>query len=124
MKGPNQKARPAVLDGRDGARSVHASGRGLYVAAQLLRSTQQVSDIVSDLLDYSTSHLSGSTPVALAQYDVSAECRSVVQEMKLFHPEREFRVEVEDDIGVFWDRAHEPGPVQPLGQRGPAWRGR
>ncbi|NHZ98531.1 sensor histidine kinase [Massilia sp. CCM 8734] len=79
--------------------------RHLKVAAQVLRSTQRVSDIVSDLLDYSTSHLGGGIPVTPAQYELSAECRSVVQEMKLFHQEREFRVEVEDDIEVFWDRA-------------------
>ncbi|NHZ62351.1 sensor histidine kinase [Massilia genomosp. 1] len=78
--------------------------RHLKVAAQVLRSTQRVSDIVSDLLDYSTSHLGGGIPVTPAQYDLSAECRSVVQEMKLFHPERDFRVEVEDDIEVCWDR--------------------
>ncbi|NHZ44704.1 sensor histidine kinase [Massilia aquatica] len=79
--------------------------RHLKVAAQVLRSTQRVSDIVSDLLDYSTSHLGGGIPVTPAPYDLSAESRSVVQEMKLFHPEREFRVDVEDDIGVCWDRA-------------------
>lgn len=79
--------------------------RHLKVAAQMLRSTQRVSDIVSDLLDYSTSHLGGGIPVALAHYDLSAECRSVVQEMTLFHPERVFKADIEDDIGVAWDRA-------------------
>ncbi|HEX8611069.1 MAG TPA: HAMP domain-containing sensor histidine kinase [Telluria sp.] len=79
--------------------------RHLKVAAQVLRSTQRVTDIVADLLDYATSHLGGGIPVTLAHYDLSAECRSVVQEMKLFHPERQFSVEVEDDIKVAWDRA-------------------
>ncbi|NHZ82259.1 sensor histidine kinase [Massilia sp. CCM 8695] len=79
--------------------------RHLKVAAQVLRSTQRVTEIVSDLLDYSTSHLGGGIPVTLAEYDVSAESRSVVQEMKLFHPERDFRVDIEDGISVAWDRA-------------------
>jgi signal transduction histidine kinase len=77
--------------------------RHLKVAAQVLRSTQRVTDIVADLLDYSTSHLGGGIPVTLAQFDLSAECRSVVQEMKLFHPERDFKLDVEDDIIVVWD---------------------
>ncbi|ATQ74943.1 hypothetical protein CR152_10695 [Massilia violaceinigra] len=79
--------------------------RHLKVAAQLLRSTQRVTEIVSDLLDYSTSHLGGGIPVTLAGYDLSMECRSVAQEMKLFHPERTFKVDVEDGITVVWDRA-------------------
>lgn len=79
--------------------------RHLKVAAQVLRSTQRVSDIVSDLLDYSTSHLGSGIPVTPAHYDLSAECRSVVQEMKLFHPERNFAFEIEDNLAVVWDRA-------------------
>ncbi|MFB9242667.1 sensor histidine kinase [Massilia antarctica] len=79
--------------------------RHVSVAAQVLRSTQRVTEIVSDLLDYSTSHLGSGIPVTLADYDVSIESRSVVQEMKLFHPEREFKVDIEDGITVAWDRA-------------------
>jgi signal transduction histidine kinase len=79
--------------------------RHLKVAAQVLRSTQRVADIVTDLLDYSTSHLGGGIPVTLAEYDLSLECSSVVQEMKLFHPERNFKLEIQDGITVVWDRA-------------------
>lgn len=79
--------------------------RHLKVAAQVLRSTQRVTDIVADLLDYSTTHLGSGIPVTLARYDLSTECRSVVQEMKLFHPERTFKLEIDDDLAVVWDRA-------------------
>lgn len=75
------------------------------VAAQILRSTQRVTDIVSDLLDYSASHLGGGIPVAVAEYDLSAECHSVIQEMRLFHPGREFRADIQSDLNVIWDRA-------------------
>lgn len=79
--------------------------RHLKVATQVLHSTQRVTDIVADLLDYSTSHLGGGIPVTLAEYDLSAECRSVVQEMRLFHPERKFTLDIEDNLTVLWDRA-------------------
>jgi len=79
--------------------------RHLKVAAQVLRSTQRVTDIVADLLDYATTHLGGGIPVTLGEYVLSPECQSVAQEMKLFHPERAFRIDIEDDIIVFWDRA-------------------
>ena len=77
----------------------------LKVAAQILRSTQRATEIVSDLLDYSTSHLGGGIPATFAEYDLSMESRSVVQEMQLFHPQRGFHLDLEDDIIVFWDRA-------------------
>lgn len=79
--------------------------RHLKVAAQVLRSTQRVTDIVADLLDYSTSHLGGGIPVSPAAYDLSLETRSVVQEMQLFHPERAFKVSIQEGIRVVWDRA-------------------
>ena len=79
--------------------------RHLKVAAQVLRSTQRVTEIVSDLLDYSTSHLGGGIPATMAEYDFSMECRSVVQEMQLFHPARAFHLDLEDNIVVNWDRA-------------------
>lgn len=79
--------------------------RHLKVAAQVLHSTQRVTEMVADLLDYSTSHLGSGIPVTLVEYDLSAECRAVVQEMKLFHPGRKFSLELDDDLSVVWDRA-------------------
>lgn len=77
----------------------------LKVATQVLRSTQRVTDIVSDLLDYSTSHLGGGIPVTPGRYDLSAECASVTNEMQLLHPRRRFRIDIEPGITVQWDRA-------------------
>lgn len=79
--------------------------RHLKVATQVLHSTQRVTEMVADLLDYSTSHLGSGIPVTLAEYDLSAESRAVVQEMKLFHPGRKFSLELDDDLIVTWDRA-------------------
>ena len=79
--------------------------RHLNVASQIMRSTLRVTDIVADLLDFATSHLGGGIPVTLDQYDLSAECRSVVQELRLFHPERQFKVDIADGIMATWDRA-------------------
>ena len=79
--------------------------RHLKVAAQVLRSSERVGDIVSDLLDYSTSHLGGGIPVTLAPYDFSTESKSVVHEMALCHPARRFDIAIDDNIAVEWDRA-------------------
>lgn len=75
------------------------------VAAQVIKSTQRVSEIVADLLDFSTSHLGGGIPVTAADMDFRVECEAVVQEMKMFHPERQFELEMHGDLHVHWDRS-------------------
>jgi len=84
---------------------VNLPPRHVKVATQMLRSTQRVTEIVSDLLDYSTSHLGGGIPITPAPYDLSGECESVVQEMKMFHPESLFFVDIEENVTASWDRA-------------------
>jgi len=75
------------------------------VASQVLKSTQRVTEIVADLLDFSTSHLGGGIPVTLVAVDFASEASAVVHEMRLFYPERRFALELEGDLNVFWDRA-------------------
>ncbi len=75
------------------------------VATQMLKSTQRISEIVADLLDFSTSHLGGGIPVTPAAMDFRVDCESVVQEMKIFHPGRTIELEMHGDLHVFWDSA-------------------
>jgi signal transduction histidine kinase len=75
------------------------------VAAQILKSTQRVTEIVADLLDFSTSHLGGGIPVTPVEMDLRTECEAVVQEMKIFHPGRPFELAMHGDLHVVWDRA-------------------
>ena len=76
----------------------------LKVAQQVLKSTERVNDIVSDLLDFSASHLGGGIPVTMSDFELSVECESVVQEMKMFHPECDVRLDIASPINVHWDR--------------------
>ena len=75
------------------------------VAAQILKSTQRVTEIVADLLDFSTSHLGGGIPVTPGEMDLRTECEAVVQEMKTFHPGRLIALAMHGDLHVVWDRA-------------------
>ncbi len=81
------------------------SEKHLRVAGQVLKSTQRVSEIVADLLDFSTGHLGGGIPVHTAAMDFRGECEAVVQEMKMFHPARTFELAMHGDLHVKWDRA-------------------
>ncbi|WP_426105658.1 sensor histidine kinase [Massilia sp. TSP1-1-2] len=75
------------------------------VASQVLKSAQRVSEIVADLLDFSTSHLGGGIPVTAAPMDFRVECETVVDEMRIFHPGRMFELAMHGDLHVHWDRA-------------------
>ena len=75
------------------------------VAAQVLKSTQRVTEIVADLLDFSTSHLGGGIPITAAAMDFRIECEAVVNEMKVCHPGRKFELAMHGDLHVHWDRA-------------------
>ena len=75
------------------------------LASRILGSTQRVNEIVSDLLDFSTSHLGGGIPVRPEGYDFEPECQAVVDEIRTFYPERRIELDISGDLNVDWDRA-------------------
>lgn len=75
------------------------------VAMRILDSTTRVTELVGDLLDFSTSHLGGGIPVNPAEYDLGQQCELVVGEMRTAHPERQITLEMTGDLSVTWDRA-------------------
>lgn len=77
----------------------------LATATRMLSSTKRANEIVSDLLDFSTSHLGGGIPVTPARFDFAPECKLVVDEMRAFHRLRKIALHTEGDLNVRWDRA-------------------
>ena len=75
------------------------------LASRILGSTQRVNEIVSDLLDFSTSHLGGGIPVRAEGFDFRPECQAVVDEIRTFYPQRRIELEMSGDLDVNWDRA-------------------
>jgi signal transduction histidine kinase len=75
------------------------------IAARIQGSTKRVNELVSDLLDFSTSHLGGGIPIKPAPLDFAPECRQVVEEIRAFHPERSVEFSVSGDRNVIWDGA-------------------
>lgn len=75
------------------------------VASRIAASTQRVNEIVSDLIDFSTSHLGGGMPIKPAPMDFAPECTQVIEEIRAFHPHRKVELELSGDLNVTWDRA-------------------
>ena len=72
-------------------------------AALIVSSSNRVAEIVSDLLDFSTSHLGDGIPVTTYPMDFSPVCTTIVEEMRLFHPGRLIRLEIAGNMEVIWD---------------------
>jgi signal transduction histidine kinase len=76
-----------------------------HVAKQIRRSVDRVNDIVSDLLDFSTTHLGRGIPVTLAPMNFRVECTAIVDELRTFYPNRDIQVTLEGELTAYWDRA-------------------
>ena len=74
-------------------------------ASLIVDSSNRVAEIVSDLLDFSTSHLGDGIPVTTSLMDFSPVCTTIVEEMRLFHPDRSIKLEITGGMEVIWDRS-------------------
>jgi signal transduction histidine kinase len=80
-------------------------GKSLKIASRILSSTKRIDEIVSDLLDFATSHLGDGIPVSPSPMDLAEVCNNIVEEARTFHPERVIELEMAGDLCVVWDRA-------------------
>lgn len=76
----------------------------LGVAKQIRRSVDRVNEMVSDLLDFSTTHLGSGIPVTLAPMDFHVECTAIVDELRMFYPDSDIQLELKGDLTAYWDR--------------------
>jgi signal transduction histidine kinase len=75
------------------------------VATRILNSTKRVTDIVSDLIDYSTGNLGGGMPIKATPVDFAPLCHHIVDEIRALHPNRQITLDVSGDLHVTWDAA-------------------
>jgi signal transduction histidine kinase len=75
------------------------------VATRILGSTKRVTDIVNDLIDYSTGNLGSGMPLKPAPVDFAPACRHIVDEIRALHPGRAIELDVSGDLHVTWDAA-------------------
>jgi signal transduction histidine kinase len=75
------------------------------VASRIVGSTKRVTEIVSDLIDYSTGNLGSGMPIKPAPMDFGPECRQVVDEIRAMHPERAIEMDLSGNLHVVWDCA-------------------
>ena len=79
--------------------------QAIKTASLIVDSSNRAAEIVSDLLDFSTSHLGDGIPVTTSPMDFSPVCTTLVEEMRLIHPARSITLDVSGNMEVEWDRA-------------------
>jgi signal transduction histidine kinase len=70
----------------------------------IARSTERMTRMIGDVLDFAQGHLSGGIPTTPVVCDVGEICRAAVAEIEGSHPERRVRLELQGDLGGAFDR--------------------
>lgn len=73
-------------------------------AVSILKSSDQMRRLITDVLDFSQHRLGGAMPVFPVEMDMAELCREVVQELLIAMPDRQVTVEAQGDVRGFWDR--------------------
>jgi phosphoserine phosphatase RsbU/P len=73
------------------------------LGARIAATTKRMERMVADLLDFTRSRQGGGMPVTLADTDLEAICRSVVQEVELGAPGRKIAFECLGEMHGQWD---------------------
>ncbi|MCA1584444.1 MAG: hybrid sensor histidine kinase/response regulator [Acidobacteria bacterium] len=74
-----------------------------HIGRTILSSTERMSRIIGDLLDFTRARLGAGIPVDPADIDVFDVVRSVIDEVRVAHPGRTVFVHTDGDGRVFWD---------------------
>ncbi|MDP9109681.1 MAG: HAMP domain-containing histidine kinase, partial [Pseudomonadota bacterium] len=82
-----------------------SSAQAVKVGHRIFNSSQRVADIVRDLLDFSTTHLGEGIPIEPLAVDLGKLCEDVVEEVRMFHPERKITLQVAGEVEGPYDAA-------------------
>lgn len=77
----------------------------LKAVSRILSSGGRIKKLVSDLVDVSHARLGGSLPIEGEEMDLASASLDGVEEMRAFHPNRTFELNVSGDLRGTWDPA-------------------
>jgi signal transduction histidine kinase len=77
----------------------------VLVATKMFNSAQRMSRLINDLIDFTRTHLGPGIPVKTKQANLSRVCRDVVDEMRTFHPEQLFELEMPARLDAVFDES-------------------
>ena len=77
----------------------------VLVATRMFNSTKRMSKLISDLIDFTRSHLGPGIPIQVKQSNFIAVCVEVVEEMRTFHPERMIELHAPSKLEAIFDES-------------------
>ena len=73
--------------------------------AAISRNTNAMMQLISDLIDFSSSGLGRAMPLNVEMVDLKELCRDVIESFRTSHPGRELRLHTDGDVDGAWDPA-------------------
>ncbi|MES3021384.1 MAG: sensor histidine kinase [Pseudomonadota bacterium] len=85
--------------------AVDIPAKYVLVATKMFNSTQRMSRLINDLIDFTRTHLGPGIPVKLREANLSRVCRDVVDEMRTFHPEQLIELVMPPRLDAMFDES-------------------
>jgi signal transduction histidine kinase len=73
------------------------------IASRICVSGERMHRLVSDLIDYTRTHLGAGLPIIAKPCNMALICHNIVDEMRTFHPERTIEFDAVGKLDGFWD---------------------
>ena len=77
--------------------------RYILVATRMFNSAKRMSKLISDLLDFTRTHLGPGMPIRVKQGNLAAACAMVVDELRTCHPEKLIELEAPAQLDAVFD---------------------
>jgi signal transduction histidine kinase len=85
--------------------SVDIAPKYVLVANRIFNSGQRMSKLISDLIDFTRTHLGPGIPIKPQQANLGRICTSVVNELRTFHPERLIELIAPEHLDAIFDES-------------------
>jgi signal transduction histidine kinase len=85
--------------------SVDISAKYVLVANRIFNGGQRMSRLISDLIDFTRTHLGPGIPIKPQQANLARVCTSVVNELRTFHPERLIELHAPEHLDAIFDES-------------------
>lgn len=86
-------------------RAEHTDSRSTKAASRIVGSATRMTQMTSDLLDFTRTRLGQMLPISPAPMNLADACRQAIDEIGAFHPEATFHFEPSGDLAGTWDAA-------------------
>jgi signal transduction histidine kinase len=77
--------------------------RYVLMSTRMFTSAKRMSNLINDLIDFTRTHLGPGIPLRVRETDLVAVCQGVVDEMRIFHPERMVELSAPAELRAFFD---------------------